>query len=46
MSISLDLLCFSVPFTILFYAVLSIYTGVGGCEWPIYAGTVLVDVAF
>ena len=46
MSISLDLLCFSVPFTILFYAVLSIYTGVGGCEWTISAMAVLMDVAF
>ena len=46
MSISLDILCFGFPFVILFAAVFSVTTGVGGCEWPISARAVHVDVAF
>ena len=38
--------CFAVPLTMLFAAVLSVATVVGGCEWPIYGRAVLVDVAF
>ena len=45
MSIDLDVF-FAVILKILFAAVLSVATGVGGCEWPIYSGTVLMDVAF
>ena len=30
----------------LFSAVFSVATGVGGCWWPIYARSILVDVAF
>ena len=46
MSISLDILCFAVPLIMLFSAVLSVVTGVGGCCWPISARAVLIDVAF
>ena len=38
--------CFDVPFTMLFSAVLSVATGVGGYEWPISARSVFMDVAF
>ena len=46
MSIARDIFCFAVPLTMLFAAVLSIATGVGGCGWPIYARYVLIEVAF
>ena len=46
MSIPLDIFCLDVPFNILFDAMLSVGTGVGGCEWPIYAREVCTDVAF
>ena len=46
MSIALDLFCFSVPLEILFAAVLSVATGVGGCWWSISARAVLMDIAF
>ena len=46
MSIALDLFCFAVSFTMLFAAVLSVVTSVGGCEWPISARAVHMDVAF
>ena len=38
--------CFAVSFIMLFDAVLSVTTGVGGCEWHISARSVRVDVAF
>ena len=37
---------FPVQFTMMFSALLSISTGVGGCEWPIYAKAVCMDVTF
>ena len=37
---------FDVPFTILFAAVLSVATGVGGCGWTISSRTVHIDVDF
>ena len=46
MFIARYLFCFSVPLTMLFAAVLSVATGVGGCGWPISARAVLMDVAF
>ena len=46
MPVALNLFCFSVPLMILFAAVLSVATSVGGCGWPIYARPVLMDVAF
>ena len=39
-------ICFSVPLTILFEAVLSVATGVGGCGWPNFDRAALMDVAF
>ena len=45
MSISLNFL-FSVPLTILFSAALSVATGIGGCWWPIYAKTVIMDINY
>ena len=46
MSIDLDIFCFTVPFMMMFASVFSDATGVGGCEWPIYARAVCMDVAF
>ena len=46
MTITLDLFCFTVPFTMLVSAVFSIVTAVGGCGRPIYARAILTDVAF
>ena len=46
MSIDLDLFCFSVPSKMIFAAVLSVYTGVGGCGWPISDRLVPMDVSF
>ena len=46
MSIALDFFCFSVPFIMMFFSVLSIAAGVGGFEWPIYAIAVCTDVTF
>ena len=46
MSIDLDNVCFAVPLTILFAAVLSITTSVDGCWRPISARAVLMAVAF
>ena len=37
---------FSVPLTMLFVAVISVDTGVGGCWWIIFARAVLTEVAF
>ena len=42
----MDLFCFAFPFAMLFAAVLSVSTGVKGCEWPIYARAVRMDVDF
>ena len=44
MSIALDIFCFSVPLTMMFAAVFSIATGVGGCGCPISARAILMDV--
>ena len=44
MSIALDL--FFVPLKVLFDAVLSVSTNVGGCEWPISDRAVCMDVSF
>ena len=46
MHIALDIFCFSVPFRMMFVAVFSIDTGVGGGEWPIYDMEVRMDVDF
>ena len=46
MYIALDTFCFAVSFMMLFDAVLSISTGVGCCEWPIYDMEVRMDVDF
>ena len=46
MSIALNLFYFAVPLMMFFSVVLSVSTGVGGCWWPIYARSVLMDVAF
>ena len=46
MYIALDIFCFSIPLTMLFAIVLSAANGVGGCQWPISARNVLMDVAF
>ena len=46
MSIPQDLFYFAVPLTILFAAVLSVATGVGGCYFPIFAKSVRMKVAF
>ena len=46
MSIALNIFCLGVPLTMLFYAVLSFYTGVGGFGCPIYVRAVRADVAF
>ena len=46
MSIALDIFCFALPFMMLFAAVFSVATGVGGCEWLISASAVHMDVAF
>ena len=40
-----NIFCFAVPLTMMFSAVLSVATGVGGCWWPISARTVFMDVA-
>ena len=45
MYIDLDPFCFEVLFTMIFAAVFSIATGVGGFEWPISARAVSIDVA-
>ena len=45
MSIDLDVF-FAVILKILFAAVLSAATGVGGCWWPISVRAIFVDVAF
>ena len=45
MSIALDIFCFSVPLIMLFAAVLSVVTCVGGCGWYIYARDLLMDVS-
>ena len=45
MSIALDIVCFSVPFTMIFAAVLSFATGVCGCDWPIYSKVTQIDVS-
>ena len=42
----MDPFCFDITFTMLFAAVLSIATGVCGCEWLISARAVRIDVAF
>ena len=44
MSISLDF--FFILFTMLFEAIFSVATGVGGCEWPIYDSSIRMDVTF
>ena len=46
MSIALDIFCFSVPLTMMFDAILSVATSIGGCWWPICAREVLMDVTF
>ena len=46
MSVVLDLFCVVVPFTMLFFNVFSIDTGVGGCEWPNFARAARMDVVF
>ena len=46
MSIAWDLFCCSVTFMITFAAVLSVFTDAGGSEWPIYASSVHMHVAF
>ena len=46
MSIDLDLFCFDVTLTIMFDAVFSVATNVGGFWCLIYARVVIVDVAF
>ena len=45
MSICLYPSCGVVPSTIMFAAVLSVATGVGGCGWPISVRSILMDVA-
>ena len=46
MSIALDIFCFVVPLMMLFSAIISEATGVGGPGWRISARSVLMDVAF
>ena len=46
MYIALDPFGFAVTFTMVFAAVSSVSTGVGGCEWPISARALQMDVAF
>ena len=46
MSIVLDLFCLDVPFTMLFFSVLSAATGIGGCGWPIYSSVLRMDAVF
>ena len=46
MSVTLDLFCFPIPFTMLFAAVLFVATGVGGCEWTISDREVFMDFTF
>ena len=46
MFIVLDIYCFSIPLMILFAAIFSVATVVGGCVWPISPRAVLMDVAF
>ena len=46
MSIALGLFCLAVPFTMIFYSVLSVAAGVGGCGWPISAREVCMYVAY
>ena len=41
-----EYVCFPVPLTMLFAAVLSVVKGVGGCGWPISDREILMDVAF
>ena len=38
--------CFAIPLTMLFETVFSVATGVGGCEWPVYARSILIDFHF
>ena len=45
MLIALDIICFAVPFMMLFGTVFSVATGVSGCWWPIYTRDVLMAVA-
>ena len=44
MSIALDIFLFFSSITMLFVAVLSVATGVGGCEWPIASRPVCMEV--
>ena len=46
MSIALDFILFSVPFTMLFASVLSVSMAICGCGWPISVRVVFMDVAF
>ena len=46
MSIAKDRFCFAIPLTMLFAAVLSVSTTVGGCRWTVSARAVLIEVAF
>ena len=46
MYIARDIFYFAIPLTMMFAAVLSVATGVGGCMWPISAKAVLVEVDF
>ena len=46
MSIDIDPFWFSITFTMLFDAVLSVATGVGGCRWPVSDRAICMDVAF
>ena len=46
MYVALNLLCFDVPFTMMFADLFFVYAGVGGCEWPISDRAVQMDVAF
>ena len=46
MPIALDIFCFVVPLMMLFSAIISEATGVGGPGWRISTRSVLMDVAF
>ena len=46
MYIAQDIFCVAVLLTMLFAAVLSVATGVGGCRWTIYARAILIEAAF
>ena len=46
MCIALDIFCFVVPFMMIFDAVFSVSTSVGGYEWTISDRTVPMDVCF